>query len=108
RSGARARQAPALDHADGRDRPNRLDEIVDMRVDGRVVSPRAGRDPSAEGRELERAGKVAQPEVVLLQLLLEPRTRCARLDARGARDRVNLQYPIKSFQVDRHDAGVAV
>ncbi len=44
----------------GGDRPHRLDEVVDVRVERGEVAAGAGGDPSAEGRELERLREVAQ------------------------------------------------
>ena len=40
------------------------------------------------------------------ELLLEPRAGGARLDARGARDGVDLEHPVERAQVDRDDAKV--
>ena len=65
---------------------DRLDQVVDVRVQGREVAAGACRDPPAERRELERLREVAQREPVLAQLVLEVRARRAGLDQRRARD----------------------
>ena len=108
RAGARARQPPRLPHlaADGQ-RAHRLDEVVDVRRAGREVAARARGDPAAERRELERLRVEAQRQPVLGELLLEPRAGRAGLDARGARDRVDLEHAVERAQVDRDDARVA-
>ena len=67
-------------------RADRLDEVVDVRVQRRVVAARARREPAAERRELERLREVAQREAVRPQLVLERRAEHAGLDPRGARD----------------------
>ena len=76
--GARARQAPRLDRPARRDRGDRLDEVVDVRVERREVAAGARRDPAAERRELERLREVAQRQAVRAQLVLERRARSRR------------------------------
>ena len=66
-----------------------------MRVERREVAAGAGRDPAAERRELERLREVAQRQPVLAELLLEPRAGRAGLDARRARDRVDLEHAVE-------------
>ena len=73
RAGARAGQPPALPDAARRERPHRLDEVVDVRVERGEVAAGAGGDPAAERRVLERLRVVAQRQPVLAQLLLERR-----------------------------------
>ena len=75
---ARARQPPALPGPARGDRPHRLDQVVDVGVEGREVAAGPGRDPAAEGRVLERLREVAQGQAVLAQLLLEHRARSPR------------------------------
>ena len=81
-AGARARQPPRLPHAARRERPHRLDEVVDVRVERREVAAGARGDPAAERRELKRLREVAQRQPVLAELLLEPRAGRAGLDPR--------------------------
>ena len=106
--GARAGQPPRLPHvaADGQ-RAHRLDEVVDVRRPGREVPAGARGDPAAERRELERLRVEAQRQPVLGELLLEPRAGRAGLDARGARDRVDLEHAVERAQVDATRARVA-
>ena len=60
RTRAGARQPERLQHAGRRHDAQRLDELVDVRVQRRVVSAAARGDPPAQGRELERLRKVTQ------------------------------------------------
>ncbi len=96
-----ARQAPALPGSRGRERPHRLDEVVDVRVERGVVAAGAGGDPAAERRVLEGLRVVTQRQPVRLQLLLQRGARGPRLDARGAGDRIDVEHPIQSAEVDR-------
>ena len=73
---------------------HRLDEVVDVRVERREVAAGARGDPAAERRELEGLREVAQRQAVLGELLLEARAGRAGLDARGARDRVDLEHAV--------------
>ena len=91
--GAGAGQAAALPGAARGDRPHRLDQVVDVGVEGREVAAGAGRDPAAEGRELERLREVAQGQAVLAELVLERRARRPGLDPRRARDRRRPRAP---------------
>ena len=67
----------------------------------------AGRDPAAERRVLERLREVAQRQAVLAELRLERRAGRAGLDARRARDLVDLEHAVERAQVDRDRAVVA-
>ena len=78
RPGARAGQPAALPDARRRERAHRLDEVVDVRVQRGEVAARAGGDPAAERRVLERLREVAQRQAVLAQLVLEARARWRR------------------------------
>ena len=69
RSGAGPRQAAALPGADRADRPHRLDQVVDVRIEGREVPAGPSGDPAAKGRVLERLRKVAQGEAAIAQLV---------------------------------------
>ena len=93
-----------------------------MGVEGREVAAGAGRDPAAEGGELERLREVAQGQVVLAELVLEcgpaaprpgsvpPATRC-RSRARGRAgevDRDRAAVPVADPRLDpADDAGAA-
>ena len=71
-----------------RDRPDRLDEVVDVRVERGEVAAGAGGDPAAERRELERLGEVAQRQPVLVSCSSAParsrRPGCGRRARRGS------------------------
>jgi hypothetical protein len=71
------------------------------------VAGGAGGDPAAERRALERLRVEAQRHPVLGELLLDPRPGRPGLDARGARDRVDLEYAVEAPEVERHRAVVA-
>ena len=107
-AGARARQAARLHHAGRRDRADAFDEIVDVGVEGGEVAAGAGRDPAAEGRELEALRIVADGEAVRLQGRLDRRPANAALNARGAARRVDLEHPVEMAHVEADRAGVAV
>ena len=92
----------------GRDDAHRLDEVVDVGVDAGVVAAGAGGQPAAEGRELEGLREVAQRVAVRPELVLEHRAEGAGLDARGPRDRIDLEHPVEAAEVDRDDAGEPV
>ncbi len=106
RPGAGARQPPRLPLARGRDRADRLDEVLDVRPHGREMARRARGDPAAERGELKGLREVAQGEAVLGELRLERGAGRARLDARRARDRVDLEHAVERAQVDRDRAVV--
>ena len=108
RARARAGQAPALPHAARRDRADRLDEVVDVRVQRRVVTAGARREPAAERRELERLREVAQREPVRAELVLERGAVHAGLDPRRARLAVDLEHPVERAEVDADRAAVVV
>ncbi len=61
-------------------------------------------EPAAKRGVLKRLRKVPQGEAMLGQLLLQARTAGAGLNARRARDRVNLKQTIESAQVKRNGA----
>ena len=105
--GARARQPPALPGPARGDRPHRLDQVVDVGLQGREVPAGPGRDPAAEGRVLEGLREVAQGEAVLAQLLFQPRPGGPGLDPRRQRLRVDLQHPVEPAQVHRHHRPLA-
>jgi len=66
----------------GRDRTDRFDEVVDVRMERGVVAAGTRREPSAERRELERLREVPQRQTVRPQLVFERRPVHACLDAR--------------------------
>ncbi len=96
RPGAGPRQPPALPRAGRRQRPDRLDEVVDVGLERREVAARAGRDPAAERRELERLREVAQGQAVRPQAVLELRAEGAGPDQRRAGDLVDRGDPARA------------
>ena len=108
RTRARPRQPPRRPHARRRDRPHGLDEVLDVGAHRREVTRRARRDPAPEGRELERLREVAERHRVRAQPRLEHGARRSGLDARGARELVDLQHAVHCPQVHRDGAVVAV
>src|SRR3970282_1548030 len=84
----------------------RFDELVDVRVERRVVAAGAGGDPAAERGELERLREVAQREPVRPELFLERGAEDARLDAGGARGAVHLQHAVEPGEVERERAAI--
>ena len=91
-----ARQPAALPGAARGDRPHRLDQVVDVRVERGEVPAGAGRDPAAQGGELERLREVAQRQPVLAELVLERGPERAGLDPRRPRDVVDLEHPVEA------------
>ena len=71
--------------------------------DGEVPAG-ARRDPASEGRELEGLRVEAHGQPVSAELLLQPRARGAGADARGARDRVDLEHPVERAEIERRRA----
>ncbi len=106
RPGARPGQPPALPPAARCQRAQRLDEVVDVRVQGRVVATGAGGDPATQCRVLKRLREVPQREAVLAQLLLEARARGARLDQGRARRGIHLQHTVHRLQINGHGRGI--
>ena len=101
---SRAGQAARLHDPRRCHHAQRFHELVDVREEGRVMSARTGRDPAAQARELEGLREVAKREAVGPQLVLESGAEDARLDARRARDGVDLEHAIQPSQVDREGA----
>ena len=108
RAGAGPGQPPALPEARGRDRPDGLDEVVDVRRAHGEVAPGAGGDPPAERRELEGLRVEAHRQAVGRELPFEPRPVRARADPRRERDRVDLVQGVERAQVERHSAAETV
>ena len=79
-----------------------------MGVEGREMAARAGRDPAADGRELEALGKVAKRQAVRLERRLERRPEHAALDARRAARAIDLEHPVQALQIEADRAGEAV
>ena len=100
--GARPGQPARRPHAARRDRAHRLDEVVDVRVEGGEMAARPRGDPAAKRRELERLRIVPQGEAVFSELGLEARPGRAGLDARRARGAVDLEQRVEPAQVERH------
>ena len=105
--GARARQPAALPGAARGDRPHRLDQVVDVGVEGREVAAGPGRDPAAEGRVLERLREVAEREAVLAELVLEARAGRPGLDPRRQRLGVDLEHAVEAAQVEADERPLA-
>ena len=99
-----AGQPPRLPRAARRHRAHGLDDVVDVRLDGREVPAGARRDPAAERRQLEGLRVEAQRQVERAQLALERRPGRAGLDQRRARDVVDLQHAVHRAHVERDDA----
>src|SRR4029453_13071451 len=81
---------------------DRLDEVVDVRLQRREMAARAGGDPAAQRRVLERLRVVAEGLPVGLELLLEAGTRGPGLDAGRPRARINVEHAVEPAQVDRY------
>ena len=71
---------------------------------GGEVPARARGDPAAERRELEGLRVEAQRQPVLGELLLQARAGRAGLDARGARDVVDLEHAVHRAERERDRA----
>ena len=104
----RAGQPTTFPHAARGDRSNRLDEVIDMGVQRRVVPTRARREPAAKRRELERLWEVSQRQPVRTELILERRAVDTSLNASGAGFGVDLDDLVESPHVDTDRAGVVV
>ena len=103
RACARAGQPAALPPALRRQHAHRLDEVVDVRVVRRVVAAGAGGDPTAQRREAEALGEVAQREPLGAQLGLELGAVDPGLDARRPRDGVELEHAVEAVHGHRDD-----
>lgn len=88
------------------DHPQRLGEVVDVGVDGGEVPAGAGRQPPADGGELEGLREVPQREPVAAQPVLQRRTEDTGLDAGRAADRVDLEHLVHGGEVQRDDPGM--
>ncbi len=99
----RPRQAPALPGSPRRDRPHRLDQVVDVRVERGEVPPGPGRDPAPQRRVLEGLREVAQRQPVLAQLVLQAGPGRPGLDPCRQRLRIHLQHPVEPPQVHRDE-----
>src|SRR4029078_12718324 len=100
RTRARTGQTERLQHAGRSHDPQRLDELVDMRIERRVVPTAARGDPATECGELERLRDVAQRQAARLELVFQRRPVYATLNARRLRSRIDLEYAIELAQVD--------
>ena len=79
-----------------------------MGIERGEVAAGAGRDPAAEGRELEALRVVADGEAVRFQRRLDRRSANAALDARGAARAVHLEHPVEMAHVEADRASIAV
>ena len=107
-AGAGAGQPPARHHARRGHAAEAFDEIVDMGVERREMAARAGRDPAADGRELEALRKMPQRQAVRLERALQRGTQHAALDPRRAARAVDLEQPVEPAQVEADRAGEAL
>ena len=103
-----AGQPAALPEAGRRQRRDRVDQVVDVGLQGGEMAARPGRDPAAEGGELERLGKMAQGEPAGPQAVLEVGPERPGPDQGRARDLVDLDDPAQRTEVDRDGPAVAV
>ncbi len=103
-----AGQASRLPGSPGRDRSDRLREVVDVRVDGSEVTTGASCEPTTERRELERLREVTKREAVLRELRLQHRTGCAGLNTRGERAPLHLDDAIEAPEVKAEHSLVAI
>ncbi len=90
------------------DGAQRFDEVVDVRVERRVVATGSRSDPAAERRQLERLRKVAQREPVRAKGALEGGPVDSRLNAGCAGGAIDFEQAIEMAQVDAYGAVVAV
>jgi hypothetical protein len=72
------------------------------------VAIHAGRDPAAQGRELERLREVAERQPVLGELILQARPERAGLDPRRPRDAIDLHDISEAAHVDADGAAISV
>src|SRR6267142_1304965 len=79
-----------------------------MRIEGREVTARARRDPSAERRELERLRKMADRQSVRLELRVERRAVHPGLDPRGARCFVNFENFVEMHEIYRDRPAITI
>lgn len=108
RAGARSGQPPRLPPAGRREHPHRLDELVDVRVVGRVVPAGAGRDPAAERRPGKALREMPQRVPARPELVLQVRAKRPGLDQRGPGDLVYLEDLVQLVQRDGDDGSGAV
>ena len=81
--GARRWQAADREFAARRRHPAGVEELLDPAVAQRLLAGRAGHDPAAGGRELERLREVAERHAVRRQRRLDRRAGRAGAEARG-------------------------
>ena len=94
--GARAGQPAGLADPGRGDDAQRLDQVVDVGVEGGEVPAGPGGEPAAEGGELEGLREVAQGQAVRAQLVFQVRAEDAGLDAGGAAGRVDLEHAVEA------------
>ncbi len=107
-TGAGGGQPSGLEQPARRDDADRFDELVDVGVQRREVTPRPRRDPPSEGRVLKRLREVAERQPVRAQLRLECRALRPGRDPRGAGDGVDLEHAGQASHVDADRAAVPV
>ncbi len=106
-SGTGAGEPPRLPDTKRSQSADRLGHVLDVSPErGEMPGGTRGK-PATERGVLKRLRKVTQGETVLCQLLLQARPAGTGLDARGARNRVELKQAIEPAQVKR-DGTVAV
>ena len=101
RAGAGAWQPSRLPKPARRDRPDRLNKVVDVCEPGCEMAAGARRNPAAKRRAFERLRVEAHRQAVLTELLLEPRPAGAGSDQRRARNRINFEHLIKKAEIER-------
>ena len=107
-AGARPRQATRGDNAVWGDDSGGLDKVINMGVQRGKMSARAGCDPAAQRRELERLGIMPQGIAVRFELGLKGRAVHTGLNAGRARGLINFQHFVEVAQIDGHAAGIGV
>lgn len=106
-TGARAGEPPRLPDTKRSQSADRLGHVLDVSPErGEMPGGPSGK-PATKRGVLKRLWKVPQGEAMLGQLLLQARPTGTGLDARGARDRVELKQAIEPAQVKR-DGAVAI
>ncbi len=108
RARARTGYAQRLVDADRGDHAQGLGQIVDVGEERGVVAAGPGRQPAAEGGELEALRKVAQGQPVRPQLGFEVGPEHARLDPRRPAGGVDVEHAVEGGEVERDHAAAPV
>lgn len=100
RACARTRQAPALDDACRRDRPQAFHEIVDVRVECGEMATRPGRDHATKRGLFHTLREMPQRQAVRFQFVFDGRHAHPALDARRPAGLVDFQNSVELCQVE--------